>query len=268
MQAQINAEQAKHDEAKVNADALGDAFSGVFDPTAINSQIIQPAGAPQATGRQPASSTIEAGVLIGLVAGGLLGLGLAVWIDLRARKRAMTGAPPAAATPALRGTPPSNRHPVPRALPAATWLLSFAIAAEIFSGNWGILGVPAALDRVLLVLGLGGARPRGLHAVSDRHPAPPAAAHGAAGRRHLRHRVVDRRPHVRRVGGTVRAAGPLRPHPVPHVLPGAAGVRSDRQRRFLLGVLIVVGAYIGIVNFFEGVGLNNLECSPDYIVDP
>jgi hypothetical protein len=28
---------------------------------------------------------LEAGLLIGLVAGGLIGLGLAVWIDLRAR---------------------------------------------------------------------------------------------------------------------------------------------------------------------------------------
>ena len=42
---------------------------------------------------------------------------------------------------------------------------------------------------------------------------------------------------------------------------------SDRQRRFLLGVLIVVGAYIGIVNFLEGVGLNNLVV-PNYIVNP
>jgi putative inorganic carbon (hco3(-)) transporter len=42
---------------------------------------------------------------------------------------------------------------------------------------------------------------------------------------------------------------------------------SERQRRFLLGVLIAVGAYIGITNFFEGVGLNSLVI-PHYIVDP
>ena len=41
----------------------------------------------------------------------------------------------------------------------------------------------------------------------------------------------------------------------------------ERQRRFLLGVLIAVGAYIGIVNFFEGVGLKGLVF-PTYITDP
>ena len=85
VQTQINAAQAKHDTAKVEADALADAYSGVYQPTAINSQIIQSAGPPKDTGNNR-RSTLEAGVLIGLVAGGLLGLGLAVWIDLRARK--------------------------------------------------------------------------------------------------------------------------------------------------------------------------------------
>ena len=111
------------------------AYSGVFNPTAINSQIIQTAGPPKATGSNR-RSTLEAGVLIGLVAGGLLGLGLAVWIDLRARQGAMTGAPPTPAAPALR-EPVVDRPAVREHLPAATWLLSFAIAAEIFSGNWG-----------------------------------------------------------------------------------------------------------------------------------
>ncbi len=85
VQGQIDAEQAKHDTAKVEADALADAYAGVYQPTEINSQIIQPAGGPTATGSNR-RSTLEAGVLIGLVAGGLLGLGLAVWIDLRARR--------------------------------------------------------------------------------------------------------------------------------------------------------------------------------------
>jgi hypothetical protein len=57
----------------------------VYQPTAINSQIIQSAGPPKDMGNNR-RSTLEAGVLIGLVAGGLLGLGLAVWIDLRARQ--------------------------------------------------------------------------------------------------------------------------------------------------------------------------------------
>jgi hypothetical protein len=65
----------------------------------------------------------------------------------------MTGAPPVAAAPAHRA-PAADEHPARERLPAATWLLSFAIAAEIFSGNWGVIGIPAALDRVFLVLGL------------------------------------------------------------------------------------------------------------------
>jgi capsular polysaccharide biosynthesis protein len=85
LQTQIEAAQSKVDSANVKTEALQSAYQGVFNPTAINSQIIQPAGAPKATGSNR-RSTLEAGVLIGLVAGALLGLGLAVWIDLRARQ--------------------------------------------------------------------------------------------------------------------------------------------------------------------------------------
>ena len=85
-QDQINAAETEVAAAKVKADALDEAFKGTFNPSAINTQVIQPAGAPTATGDNR-KSTIQAGVLIGLVAGGLLGLGLAMWIDLRARSR-------------------------------------------------------------------------------------------------------------------------------------------------------------------------------------
>jgi capsular polysaccharide biosynthesis protein len=84
LQIQLDAAQAKVDSASVKAQALVDAYKGTFDPTAINSQVIQPVGQPKATGNNR-RSTLEAGLLIGLVAGGLIGLGLAVWIDLRAR---------------------------------------------------------------------------------------------------------------------------------------------------------------------------------------
>ena len=55
----------------------------------------------------------------------------------------MTSAPPTPAAPALR-EPVVDRPAVREHLPAATCLLSFAIAAEIFSGNWGVLGAPVA----------------------------------------------------------------------------------------------------------------------------
>ena len=85
LQTQIETTQSKVDSANVKTEALQSAYQGVFNPSAINTQIIQPAGAPKATGSNR-RSTLEAGVLIGLVAGGLIGLGLAVWIDLRARQ--------------------------------------------------------------------------------------------------------------------------------------------------------------------------------------
>jgi uncharacterized protein involved in exopolysaccharide biosynthesis len=85
VRSQINDAQAKHDTAKVQADALHDAYSGVYQPTAINSQILQSTGAPKATGSNR-RSTLEAGVLVGLVAGCLLGLVVAMMIDLRPRK--------------------------------------------------------------------------------------------------------------------------------------------------------------------------------------
>jgi capsular polysaccharide biosynthesis protein len=85
VQSQIDAAQAKVDSESIKVSALEDTYKGVFQPTEINSQILQTVGAPQATGSNR-RSTLEAGVLVGLVVGGLLGLGLAVWIDLRARK--------------------------------------------------------------------------------------------------------------------------------------------------------------------------------------
>ena len=84
LQTQIEAAQSKVDSANVKTEALQSAYKACSTHR-INSQIIQPAGAPKATGSNR-RSTLEAGVLIGLVAGGLLGLGLAVWIDLRARQ--------------------------------------------------------------------------------------------------------------------------------------------------------------------------------------
>ncbi len=178
----------------------------------------------------------------------------------------MTSAPPTPAAPALR-EPVVDRPAVREHLPAATWLLSFAIAAEIFSGNWGNFGVPAALDRVLLVLGLLALVLGGVRAVSDRR---------------LRLRPIHI---VLLLAATFATASSIAANTfdvssarfalldrfglVPFLMFCLAPLvfGSARQRRFLLGVLIVVGAYIGIVNFFEGVGLNNLVI-PNYIVDP
>jgi O-antigen ligase len=178
----------------------------------------------------------------------------------------MTGAPPAAAAPVQRTSEVDDR-PVREHLPAATWLLSFAIAAEIFSGNWGVIGIPAALDRVFLVLGLVALVLGGVRTVSDRtlrlrpiHIVLLLAATFVT--------VSSIAAHTFDVS-TARFALLDRFGLVPFLLFCLAPLvfGSDRQRRFLLGVLIAVGAYIGITNFFEGVGLNNLVL-PNYIVNP
>ena len=84
LQTKVNIAQTEVDAAQLKKDALAATYNGVFNPTALNTQILQRVGAASATGSNR-KSTLEAGLLIGLVAGGLLGLSLAVWIDLRAR---------------------------------------------------------------------------------------------------------------------------------------------------------------------------------------
>ncbi len=86
LQTKVNIAQTEVDAAQLKKDSLAATYSGVFSPTALNSQILQRVGTAAATGDNR-KSTLEIGVLFGLVAGGLLGLGLAVWIDLRARTR-------------------------------------------------------------------------------------------------------------------------------------------------------------------------------------
>ena len=86
-QADINAAQTDLDAATLKADALEDTFRGVYNPTAINTQILQSVGPPEATGNNR-KSTLEASLLVGLVVGLLIGLGLASLIDLRARSQA------------------------------------------------------------------------------------------------------------------------------------------------------------------------------------
>lgn len=87
LQTKVNIAQTEVDAAQVKKDALAATYNGVFSPTALNSQVLQRVGTAAATGDNR-KSTLEIGVLVGIVVGGLLGLGLAVWIDLRARSHA------------------------------------------------------------------------------------------------------------------------------------------------------------------------------------
>ena len=82
----MNIAQTEVDAAQLKKDAVAAAYNGVFSPTALNSQVLQRVGAVSTAGNNR-KSTLEIGVLVGLVVGGFLGLGLAVWIDVRARSR-------------------------------------------------------------------------------------------------------------------------------------------------------------------------------------
>jgi putative inorganic carbon (hco3(-)) transporter len=178
----------------------------------------------------------------------------------------MTGAPSSAAATAL-GSAAVDQSSEREPLPAATWLLSFAIAAEIFSGNWGNFGVPAALDRVFLVLGLVALLLGGVRAVSDRtlrfrplHVVLLVAAAFATASSIAAH-TFD----VSSARFALLDRFGLVPFLMFCLAPLVFG--RERQRRFLLAVLIGVGLYLGIVNFFEGIGLKALEF-PTYISNP
>ena len=179
----------------------------------------------------------------------------------------MTTAPSRPAVAAVtRSSTLDETAPRPR-LPAATVLLTFALAAEIFSGNWGHFGVPAALDRVFFVLGMVALFLGGVRTVSDRH---------------LRLRPIHL---VLLVAATYATASSIAAHTfsessarfalldrfglIPFLMFCLAPLifSRERQRRFLLAVLIAVGAYIGLMNFFEGTGITGFEF-PAYIADP
>ena len=56
---------------------------------------------------------------------------------------------------------------------------------------------------------------------------------------------------------------------IPFLLFGLAPViyRNERQRRILLGFMVVLGLYLGLIALFETVGLDSLVV-PHYILDP
>jgi O-antigen ligase len=179
----------------------------------------------------------------------------------------MTTVPSPTASPDSDAPVVTEEREAPRRVPAATVLLSFAVGAEIFSGNWGYFGVPAALDRVLLVIGLVALVLGGVRTISDRNlrlrpihlvlltTATYATASSIAA--HTFDSSAARFALLDRFGIVAFLLFSLAP----------LVFGRERQRRFLLGVLIAVGAYVGLMNFFEGVGLRALVF-PSYINNP
>jgi O-antigen ligase len=151
-------------------------------------------------------------------------------------------------------------------LPA--WLLSAAIGLTLFSGQWRQLGLPSLVspDRLLLIAGLLallltdpslGRRPylrlTPTHVVlllAAAFAVCSAVAAGTIGERSAIFPLIDRfgiAPFL------LFAAGPL-------AFPGG------RQRRILLGTLLLVGAYLGLTGLLEEIGPRSLVF-PRYIVE-
>jgi O-antigen ligase len=147
------------------------------------------------------------------------------------------------------------------------WLFSLALASSIFSGYASQLGLPIGADRILLAGGL-------ISLIV-----------------HLAPRTPERRVRWRPVHLALAAVAV-------YVVISAFAVRTltdtdgffalldklglvpfisfvlapivfpdARRRRILLGVLTVVGAYLGLTAFLEGLGLRDLTW-PSYIRDP
>jgi putative inorganic carbon (HCO3(-)) transporter len=157
--------------------------------------------------------------------------------------------------------PPRRRSSTP------TVLLSGAIAAEIFSGNWQYFGVPVAIDRVLFVLGMVTLVWGGMRVVTDRslrfrplHALLLAVALYATVSALVAHTLGNQDAQfalLDRLG--------LVPFVLFAVAPLVFGRR--RNRNILLGALVGVGVYLGVIVLLEGTGLQQLVF-PSYIRNP
>jgi putative inorganic carbon (HCO3(-)) transporter len=146
------------------------------------------------------------------------------------------------------------------------WPLSLGLAAAVFSGHWSDLGSPVAFDRVLLLSGIvsavvrewraGGAalRTRPIHwllALVAAYAVISAAVAGTLSESGSRFVLLDR---FSLVGFALFFVAPM-------------AFREARDRRILLGVLVALGAYLGLTALIETTGPRGLLL-PRYIDDP
>jgi putative inorganic carbon (HCO3(-)) transporter len=145
---------------------------------------------------------------------------------------------------------------------------SLALGASVLSGNWDRIGVPLGVDRVLVLAGLG-ALVLGV-TVSPR----------PLGARRLRPVEVLMIVLVAVVIGSAIVAGTLTQTESFYALLDRLGIipfvgfaladrvfGSDEDRRFLVGIMTVVGAYLALTAIFEMVGATALVF-PKYVNNP
>lgn len=148
------------------------------------------------------------------------------------------------------------------------WPISLGFAAAMFSGHWDKLGVPIALDRVLL---FGGFALVVLRAGSSRDLPP------------LRFRPIHLALLAVVCYGFVSAVwvGTLSVHEsrfalidrlglVPFVafLIAPTAFATHAQRMIFVRVLVVMGAYLGVTAIFESFRASHALVWPSYILDP
>jgi O-antigen ligase len=143
--------------------------------------------------------------------------------------------------------------------------LTGGLLLSVFSGNWGNIGAPVALDRVAIAAGVAGVawrartepeyRPTGLAiywllAVVSAYAIASALAVGTLTDHDAFFALVDR---LGLVSFVLFVVAPV-------------AFRTDRQRAHLLAGLVGLGGYLGLTALFEGVGLDGIVL-PRYIAD-
>jgi putative inorganic carbon (hco3(-)) transporter len=146
------------------------------------------------------------------------------------------------------------------------WTLSVALVLSVFSGHWDELGAPVALDRVALGLGVASLLMRELRHRDGRLETRPidwllmlvalyafvsAFISGTLDDSHARFTLLDRYGLV--------------PFLMFFLAPFA--FRTQRERHILLGMLVALGAYLGVTALLETTGPRGLVV-PTYITDP
>jgi putative inorganic carbon (hco3(-)) transporter len=146
------------------------------------------------------------------------------------------------------------------------WPVSLGLALTVFSGHWANMGVPFALDRLMLAAGiistLVRARVRSADALRSRpvdwllatvalYAVVSAVLAGTISDHGARFALIDR---FSLLGFVLFFVAPL-------------AFREPRDRRVLLGTLVVLGGYLGLTALFETTGPKALVL-PHYISDP
>ena len=146
------------------------------------------------------------------------------------------------------------------------WPLSIGLALGAFSGHWDTLGIPLALDRLLIGTAIASALVRERIRSDDALKARPIdcllalVAIYAVGSsliadtwqyESVRFALLDR---LSLLGFVLFFVAPK-------------AFREERDRHVLLGTLVALGAYLGLTALFETVGPDALVV-PDYISDP